>query len=235
VRAILGRLTSRLAGLVMAPINWRMYKQQKFVEINERPLEYAFALQCLVSICPQRVLDVGPGLSPWPAIMAKCGFAVTAIDEMKSYWRLGIFNQHFYIVHDDIVHPEIAERFDFITCISSLEHIPNHDAAVRSMFNLLRPNGHIVLTFPYNDQRYVSNVYREPGAGYGRDAPYICQVFSSKEVDSWLEENRGRIVRQEFYEVFSGDLWTFGERLCPPRKVRKTDRHHLTAMLVKKD
>jgi len=45
----------------------------------------------------------------------------------------------------------------------------------------------------------------------------------------------GRIVRQEFYEIFTGDFWTFGERIYPPRKVSKVDKHHLTAILIQKD
>ncbi|NIN01584.1 MAG: methyltransferase domain-containing protein [candidate division Zixibacteria bacterium] len=235
MKRILNHTALQLAGFLIDQVNRRAYKTQTFKGVNERPLEYVFALECLSDICPQKVLDIGSGLSPWPAIMAKCGFVVTAVDEMKSYWKGGIFNQHFYVIHDDITQPSIQEKFDFITCISTLEHISDHCSAVRSIFNLLNPNGYTVLTIPFNDKHYIDNVYRLPGAGCGQSAPYICQVFSSKEIDTWLEGNSGRIVKQEFYEIFTGDFWTFGERIYPPKKVNRVDKHHLTAILIQKD
>ncbi len=234
MKASLEQSMLRLAGLLMAPFNRIAYKMQKAGEMNERPLEYAFAMNCLAEVYPLRVLDVGPGLSPWPAMMAQCGFAVTAIDEMKGYWARRILNRHYWVSHADITQPKIAERFDFVTCISTLEHIPNHNAAVRSMFRLLTPGGHMVLTFPYNDRRYVCNVYDLPGAGYGRDFPFVCQIFSLEEVSGWLQANPGRIVRQEFYKVFSGELWSFGGRIYPPLRAKRTDKHDLAAMLIEK-
>ncbi|HEY5973324.1 MAG TPA: methyltransferase domain-containing protein [Geobacteraceae bacterium] len=38
--------------------------------------------------------------------------------------------------------------FDLITCVSVLEHIPDDRQAVATMWNLLRPGGRLVLTFP---------------------------------------------------------------------------------------
>ena len=67
--------------------------------INERPIEYAFAFKCLREISPQQVLDVGSGRSSWPHILANCGFKVTAIDQIKYYWKGGFFNRHYHIIH----------------------------------------------------------------------------------------------------------------------------------------
>ena len=66
----------------------------------------------------------------------------------------------------------------------------------------------MILTFPYNEEQYVDNVYKLPGAGYGQNEPFICQVYSRKEIDQWMQENKGRMVDQEYYEVFTGDHWT---------------------------
>ena len=211
----------------------REYINQKSLNLNERAVEYSFALRCIYRTSPRTVLDVGTGFTPWPSLLSTCGCVVTAIDEMKSYWHSSIFNRHFYIIKDDITKPKISGTFDLITCISTLGHIPNRQDAIRGMFNLLKLGGFLVLTFPYNKLRYVKNVYELPGAGYGQNAPYICQVFSRQEINSWLAENSGTILEQEYWRMFNGEFWTFGER-CQPQKVTVTDRHHHTNILIQK-
>ena len=66
----------------------------------------------------------------------------------------------------------------------------------------------------------MKDVYRLEGADYGRDFPYIAQVFSRREIDAWLADGPAAVVRQEFWQFFTGELWTFGERLCPPQAGR---------------
>jgi 2-polyprenyl-3-methyl-5-hydroxy-6-metoxy-1,4-benzoquinol methylase len=229
-RQVLQAIVSPLGNL----LNYLNYTSFSRKTLNERPLEYAFAFQCLSEIYPQNALDVGPGKSPWPAIMAQCGIKVVAIDEMQGYWLGRLYNQHYYVVQDNITHPNIKEEFDLITCLSVLEHIPEHGAAIKSMFKLLRPGGYLVLSFPYNDSQYFEDIYRTAEAGYGKNAPYVCQVFNSNKIQDWLGENNGELVKQEFYKVFTGEFWTYGDRLSKPYKVEKTEQHHLTCVLLKK-
>ena len=218
----------------LTPILLKEWKTSTFKRMNERPIEYGFAFKCLMEKHTTEVLDVGSGETAWPNIMTTCGFRVTAIDKKEGYWTGAFFNRHYYILTDDVTEPKIEKQFDFITCISVLEHIPNHRAAIKGMFSLLKTGGHLVLTFPYHEEKYVNDVYRLPGAGYGQEFPYICQIFSRKEIEAWMKENPSRILVQEYYQVFSGDLWTFGDRVYPPQKVTNQERHHLTCILLQK-
>ena len=186
------------------------WKRSHLKQLNERAAEYGYALKWLLKICPVDVLDVGAGTSSWPHLMANCGFHVTAIDKIKDYWKSGFFNRHYHVINDDVTRPKINRQFDFITCISVIEHIPNHKEAFFGMLGLLKPGGHLVLTFPYNEKRYIDNVYKLPKAGYGSDYPFICQVYSRTQIDEWLGGNSARIIDQEYYKIFSGELWTFG-------------------------
>ena len=54
------------------------------------------------------------------------------------------------------------------------------------MASLLVPGGHVILTCPYNEDRYESNVYALPDAQRGATASYVCQMFSSAQLESWL-------------------------------------------------
>jgi SAM-dependent methyltransferase len=203
--------------------------------MNERPIEYRFVLQHLTTTAPKAILDVGSGTTSFPHLLYNCGFHVTAIDNVRDYWASGEFaNRHFHIIDDDIRKPRHAGQYDFVTCISVLEHIPEYDAAVDAMFGLLRPGGRLALTFPYNECRYYANAYKLPGAGYGQDEPYICQIYSRAQLDGWVERNRATIAAQEYWEVFTGELWTSGQRLQPPVQTEKSRKHHLTCLLLQK-
>ncbi len=227
-------LFGRLFLLPLLYMEYRFQKPAGKAVCNERPIEYTYALRWLAQTCPREVLDVGSGRSAWPELVAKCGFHVTAIDKIRDYWRGDFFNRHYYVKNQDVTRPTLTRQFDLITCLSVLEHIPNHRDAMDGMFRLLKPGGYLVLSFPYNEGNYVENVYQLPGVGYGRDYAFICQVYSRPQIDLWLAGGRGRIVDQAYYEVFTGDLWAFGERLCPPREVSKTQKHHLTCLVIQR-
>ncbi len=208
------------------------YKSQAFKRLNERSIEYSFVFRSILETGPETILDVGTGLSALPNLMRTCGPVVTAIDNIRDYWPQGMVNRHFHIRDEDATQ-QITGTYEMVTCISVLEHIPKHEAAVRNMLMALTPGGHLVLTFPYNENHYVSDVYRLPGAGYGMESPYAAQVYSRNELNEWLN-GQAEIVRQEYWRVFSGPLWTFGNTLRPPVQTDKNELHQLTCLLVRK-
>ncbi len=215
-------------------INKRDYRSQQFRYINERPIEYNFVFKSVSRFFPRKVLDVGTGTTALPSLLMDCGCLVASIDNIDDYWDKGMYNQHFYIINDNIVETKITEKFDFVTCVSVLEHIKDHKTAIQNMFKLLKKSGHLILTFPYNENRYIENVYKHPEAGYGKNVPYICQVFSRDNIGMWLKDNECEVVDQEYWQVFNGDLWTFGERINPPLQVTKNEKHQLSCILIKK-
>ena len=168
-------------------------------------------------------------------MMSNCGFEVTAIDNVKDYWPAGMFNRHYHIIDDDITKTRITGKFDFVTCISVLEHIVKHDDAVNNMLQMLNQGGHLVLTCPYKETEYMPNVYLMPGAGYGQNAPYPCQMYSRKQLDNWLTTNNCTLVDQQFWRFWDGEYWTFGNQVIPPQKVTKEDPHQLSCMLIRKN
>lgn len=210
------------------------YETQQYSWTNERPVEYRFVFQCLLSTNPKTVLDVGTGITALPSLMRDCGFLVTATDNIYDYWEKGMVNRHFHVVNDDITRTQIQQKFDFISCISVLEHIRNHEIAIQNMFGLLNNGGYLVLSFPYNENKYIDNVYKLPGAGYGQDFSFIGQMYSRNELDDWLGKNKAKIIEQEYWRIFTGDYWAFGEHVYPPKKVAREEKHQLTCILIQK-
>lgn len=212
------------------------FNNQKFRRLNERPLEYGYVIQKLLQTWPTSVLDVGTGTTALPAILRTCGFLVTASDNICDYWPDGMLNRHYHVINDDITDTSLKSKFDFICCISVLEHIKEHTAAMENMMNLLHPGGHLAVTCPYNENEYIPNVYALDGAGYGQNEPYICQVYSRLEIDSWLEcVTDCRLVDQQYWRVFDGPYWTFGNSISPPIQVQREQLHQHTCMLIRRD
>lgn len=217
-------------------VNWvcrKEYEAQRLSR-NERLVEFGFVLRSLLACTPEKVLDVGTGLTALPHMIRNCGFKVTAIDNVRDYWGPSIFNRHYHVVDNDITAPTLNEKFDFISCVSVLEHIKDHRAALRGMFSLLREGGHIALTFPYTESRYVENVYRLPEASYGKHVDYVCQSFSRQELDAWLEESGGELVEQEYWQCYTGWAWVVGEDVYPPKRASRDSLHQLSCVLLRK-
>ncbi len=210
------------------------YRDQKKVRKNERSIEYSFVFENLTELRPDKILDVGTGQTALPHLMRSCGYQVAAVDNIVDYWPAGMVNRHFHVAHDDITKTKLTEKFDFITCISVLEHIKPHGDAVKSMLSLLNPGGHLVLTCPYNETKYIENCYDLEGSSYGQGAAFVCQAFSRKEVEGWLRQNGATIVKQDYWNFFTGKFWTVGEVVKVPRRVTKTETHQLTCLLLKK-
>lgn len=201
---------------------------------SERPIEYSFALGRIAAIYPRSVLDVGTGKTAWPHMLSSCGFQVTAIDNRTDYWKNGYWNRHWHVLDDNILNPKLGRTFDLITCISVLEHIADHNIAMKNMMNLLNPGGHLILTGPFDRDRYCPDIYQEPHIKAHYNYPFICQVFSKKEVAGWLADNRARIELAEYYRGFTGNLFREGDRLCPPEQVGIDDGPHFCCLDIVK-
>jgi len=235
--SLIGALVHRFGRFYITEICRREFESEHAgpVAINERPVEYRFVFEQLLRTAPTSVLDVGTGMTALPHLLQTCGYHVTAIDNVRDFGEQGTFNRHFYVIHDDITNPSrVTSKFDFITCISVLEHIPAHEDAVNAMLERLETGGHLAMTFPYNESQYVNNVYELPAAAYGKDKPYVCQVYSRSELSRWLAKTDSQLVQQEYWQMFTGEFWTMGERLAVPKQVTQHDRHHLSCVLIRK-
>jgi SAM-dependent methyltransferase len=208
------------------------HDSQTFTRLNERAIEYRFVFNGILQTRPKTILDVGTGTSALPSLMRTCGPVVSAVDNVRDYWPGDMINRHYFVRNEDATR-RISGSYDLVTCVSVLEHISSHQEAVTNMLSAVRPGGYLILTFPYNEHRYVANVYALPGGSYGKDLQYICQVYSRWELTSWLT-GRAEIANQEYWRVFSGPLWTFGETLTHPVQTTADDLHQLTCLLIRK-
>jgi 2-polyprenyl-3-methyl-5-hydroxy-6-metoxy-1,4-benzoquinol methylase len=127
----------------------------------------------------------------------------------------------------------LYSRFNMITCISVLEHITEPEKAFQSMIELLRPGGHLVLTMPYNETRYVEDVYKLPNYT-GDPQSYPCASYNRAVLSEWLSSSRAKIVKQYYWRMWAGDVWRQHERLPKPERTSAAEPHQLTCLLIQK-
>jgi SAM-dependent methyltransferase len=221
------------ARVYLSPILRHETRRPPIPKNRERMFQFEFAFRAIARHAPHDLLDVGTGTSSWPHLVASCGIRVTATDEIHRYYG-SMFNRHYHVIEDDITDTCLDRQFDMVTCLGVLTCIEDDGPAVRNLFRLVKPGGHLVLTFAYKEQEAVPNAYRAPGATYGEDWRFICRMFSRTELDGWLRENGGELEEQELFQVFTGEYWATGERIEPPCRVGVEALHHYTAVSIRK-
>ncbi len=126
-----------------------------------RCFEYTEAYRQIERSVPYaRVLDVGSYRSPFPAFLASKGYDVSVVDldpavGQQSEWISGALGSDSRIgVHiaDVVALPFSRGTFDAVTCISTLEHIPDDGdgLAVREIGRVLRVGGICFISVPYS-------------------------------------------------------------------------------------
>jgi 2-polyprenyl-6-hydroxyphenyl methylase/3-demethylubiquinone-9 3-methyltransferase len=124
------------------------------------PLRCGF-IDSKVRLAGKQVLDIGCGGGILSEAMAHRGAHVTGIDLGEA--PLAVARMHLLESHLD-VHYELAsaeryaqlhpERFEVVTCLEMLEHVPDPAAIIRACCALLKPGGDL----------FVSTINRNPKA-----------------------------------------------------------------------
>jgi 2-polyprenyl-3-methyl-5-hydroxy-6-metoxy-1,4-benzoquinol methylase len=218
---IMKKLIVRLFyALIGYPLTLHMKSEKRPNAIIERVVEYKFALDMIYEYATGRILDVGTGHSSLPHLLSSCGYDVTATDRKVGWWQHH-FNRHYPVIKDDILNTRIKEKYQFITCISTIEHIYPFNA-VKCMAELLEQKGYLLLTFPYGEESNHDV--------YDGKQPFITAQFSMAIVKKWLDESNLELIKWKEYKVFDSNIWGQGNRINP----YPCDNGNLLCVLLKK-
>jgi SAM-dependent methyltransferase len=134
-----------------------------------RCIEFPLVFQHLALKPGGRLLDVGSGMSHFPLYVAsRTDTTVVALDASRRvlwqkdlearFVRRGIVpSGRLHVVVADARDTSLRDSaFDYISLISTIEHVEGDgdSAAIHELARLLKPGGRIVLTVPYNYERY---------------------------------------------------------------------------------
>ena len=116
------------------------------------------------SVKDKKVLDVGCGGGILAEALSELGANVTGIDASEN--TIGVAKSHSRSIGSNVIyiqntieefissHPN--EKFDVITCLEMLEHVPSPNEIIKSCSNLLKDDGNIFFsTINRNPRSYL--------------------------------------------------------------------------------
>jgi len=158
-----------------APANYHQFELDKFAGLANRwwdpqgpqkplhalnPVRLGYVNQRL-PLAGKKVLDVGCGGGLLSESLALAGAQVTAIDlapELIKVARLHALESgasiEYKVQSIEALADEAPGRFDAITCMEMLEHVPNPNAIIAACAKALKPGG----------QLFLSTINRTPAA-----------------------------------------------------------------------
>lgn len=143
---------------------------------EHRLWEYASMMQQLEELGVSRrarIIDVGSGGSFFPPYLVVQGYSNVALtDSMKygdvtdmvsrqrDYYHARVGDQITNMVLFDLTLEDMSPRpdigwngasnaWDVVMCISTIEHVDDHDAAMREMVRVVKPGGYVFITSDY--------------------------------------------------------------------------------------
>ena len=116
-------------------------------DINPLRLDY---IDGLVGLRGKTVLDVGCGGGILAESMAQRGAQVTGIDLSEPPLKVAELHlresgnrvEYRFVSAEDLAR-ELPRRFDIVTCMELLEHVPEPASTVRACAELVKPGGHV--------------------------------------------------------------------------------------------
>ena len=141
-----------------------------------------------------RVLDAGCGSGRHLRALAKLpGLKMVGIDRNPSDVEEAVkalknmpdaLSRNFDVQCGDITSlPFESESFDCVICSEVLEHIPEHEAALKELIRVLKPQGNLVVSVP----RYFSErVCWLISAQYSSDEGGHIRIYKKKKLEKML-------------------------------------------------
>lgn len=162
-------------------------------EINPLRLDY---IDRHAGLAGRRVLDVGCGGGILSESMAARGAEVTGIDlgaAPLEVARLHLLESGLHVDYRQVPVEELAAempgRFDVVTCMEMLEHVPDPASVVQACAQLVRPGGRVFLsTINRNPKSYLFAIV---GAEYllrmlPRGTHDYARFIRPSELGRWL-------------------------------------------------
>ncbi|MBT3261230.1 class I SAM-dependent methyltransferase [bacterium] len=211
------------------------FNKKKSNYLYERVIEFAFTLEKLSENKILNVLDVGTGTNSFSSTLEHCGFNVTASDLMGSYWSF-FQNRHIFVYKDDITKSKFeSEKFDAVTCISTLEHIEDYNAAIKQMVRIIKSKGLLILTFPYSCDEFCENVYKLKTADkMAQGFRYIARSFCDDQIEEWCSRFNIEIADKKYIRGWDGKFWRSGKRIDFPYEVKEKEKANAICLVFKK-
>lgn len=153
--------------------------------------------------CSGEILEIGSGIGNISQFFLREGYYATLSDFRNTYCEklrseLSTFNNLRKIICLDIAHDNFDKeyrkylcKFDTVFSINVIEHIQDDDVAIKNFYNLLKPNGKLIIIAPalqrlHNKLDIVLKHYRR---------------YSKKSLNMLITKNNFEIIKSKYFNA----------------------------------
>ena len=116
--------------------------------------------QTIKPYCSGNILEVGSGIGNISQFFLNDNFNVSLSDLSADYFKIleskfsgfdnlkGLFTLDFAEKELEQKYPHLIGQFDTVFALNVLEHVPDHEQAIRNCRLLLKPGGNLVILVP---------------------------------------------------------------------------------------
>ncbi len=173
------------------------------------------AMPVAAGTSPVRILDYGGGDGSLALAIAKHlgmrAVSVTLVDYQKP--RAMLMEQHVSFAHfthlSDVEEKHPGQKFDIVLASAVLEHIPEVNAALKTLFGLIQPGGYFYARTPYMSNLirffpFIDFVY--PAHVHDLGASFWNRITNTFQINADLIISRPSIVESEWSKAFMRTL-----------------------------
>ncbi len=176
------------------------------------PLRLDFIRQHAPDLKDKKILDVGCGGGILSEALAKAGGHITGIDLSASAIKVARKHQNnlpeshlnidYQLSSVEDFAERYSERFDMITCMEMLEHVPDPASCIKACSKLIKPNGKLFLsTLNRSPKSYLFAII---GAEWilklvPRGTHDYAKFIKPSELSQWLRE--ANLSAQNFHGI----------------------------------
>ena len=166
-------------------------------DINPLRVDY-IKKQCGGSIAGKRILDVGCGGGILAEALALEGAEVVGIDVAKAsievakiHLKKSCLNVKYKLIRVEDFLKTNSKPFDIVTCLETLEHVPQPSSIINACANLTKKDGQLFFsTINRNPKSYLFAIL---GAEYilnllPKGTHYYNKFIKPSEIDSWARD-----------------------------------------------
>jgi SAM-dependent methyltransferase len=159
--------------------------------------------------CKGEILEIGSGIGNISRFFVEEDANITLSDFDSGYFQLlennfgsnpnmkGIHQIDFSVKDLEEKHPELIGQFDTVFALNVVEHIDDHEQALKNAYKFLRTGGNVVILVPAF--QFLYNGFDEQLGHYRR--------YTGKTLKNLLESSGFQIIHSQYYNFMGMFGW----------------------------
>lgn len=169
---------------------WNRFPQTQLDSQSGLPLSEERLSRCMRGRLPevrdQHVLEAGSGAGRFTEVLLKHGAILDSFDyssAVDANFANNGASEHLALAQGDIRQPPFpAASYDFVVCLGVIQHTPDPEESIRSLWRMVKPGGVLV----FDHYRWKLRNYLPPPIGVGGNAyrRYFLRLPVSQQFDA---------------------------------------------------